>query len=89
MPSCSENFRTAHVTPKGLLLLSATGLLNFLASASMFTALGLDRVSIVSPLVNCYSVFVLPLAFLLLRDIEQISARKGSALRCWSFSGFC
>lgn len=53
-----------------------SGVLNFLSYLFMYTALGLDRVSIVSPLINCSSLFVLPLAFFFLKDIEQITPRK-------------
>jgi drug/metabolite transporter (DMT)-like permease len=68
--------RWAGATLSGLLFFLATGFLNFLAYVAMFTALGLDRVSIVSPVVHSFSLFVLPLTFFLLRGVEQITLRK-------------
>jgi drug/metabolite transporter (DMT)-like permease len=48
----------------------------------MYLALSMERVSIVGPLVNSYSVFVLLLAPFLARQIERVTARKaaGAAL---------
>ncbi len=63
----------------GLLWFATSGVANFFAYVFMYTALGLDRISIVSPLVNSFPVFVLPLAYLLLRGIEQLTARKVGA----------
>lgn len=53
--------------------------MNFLSYLFMYSALNLDQVSIVSPLVNCSSFFVLPLAFFLLKGIERITLRKVSS----------
>ena len=60
----------------GLVYFAFSGLLHFLAYLLMFTALNLDRVSIVSPLVNCSSLFTVFLAYFFLRDVDKISARK-------------
>jgi len=61
---------------KGLWHFFVSGFLNFLSYVFMYTALALDRVSIVSPLVNSSSLFLLPIAHFMLRDVEQITARK-------------
>jgi drug/metabolite transporter (DMT)-like permease len=50
--------------------------MNFLSYALTYTALSLERVSIISPLVNASSLFVLPLALLLLQDVERLTPRK-------------
>jgi drug/metabolite transporter (DMT)-like permease len=39
----------------------------------------MERVSIISPLVNGSSLFVLPLTALFLKDVEKLTARKISA----------
>jgi drug/metabolite transporter (DMT)-like permease len=36
----------------------------------------MERVSLISPLVNCSSLFVVPLSSLFLRDVETLTARK-------------
>ena len=64
---------------KGLLFFLISGFMNFLSYVFMYSALAIERVSIVSPIVNSSSLFVLPLAFFLLRDLEQITTRKKSA----------
>ncbi len=48
----------------------------------MFVAFSMERVSIVAPLVNSYTVFVSLLAPLMAREIERVTARKfaGAAL---------
>ena len=48
----------------------------------MYVAYSLERVSIVAPLVNSYTVFVSLLTPLMAREIETITARKlaGAAL---------
>jgi len=66
-------------TGSGLLWFASSGVANFFAYVFMYTALGLDRISVVSPLVSCFPVFVLPLAYVLLRGIEQLTARKVGA----------
>lgn len=66
-------------TPTGWLWFLASGVANFVSYIFMFTALGLDKVSVVSPIVNCFALFVLPLAHFLLRGVEQITPRKVGA----------
>ena len=36
----------------------------------------MERVSIISPLVNGSSLFVLPLSYFMLQDVEKLTARK-------------
>lgn len=68
--------RWAQANQSGVRYFAASGFLNFIAYVTMYTALSLDRVSVVSPLVNCSSLFVLPLAYCFLKDIEKITPRK-------------
>jgi DME family drug/metabolite transporter len=62
--------------PKGLRLFAAAGFLNFLSYAFAYTALSMERVSLISPLINGSSLFVLPLSALLLKDVETLTPRK-------------
>jgi DME family drug/metabolite transporter len=64
---------------KGVTYFALSGFTNFLSYVFSYTALSLERVSIISPLVNASSLFVLPLAALLLRDVETLTLRKISA----------
>lgn len=66
--------------PRGLALFAAAGFMNFLSYAFAYTALSMERVSIISPLVNASSLFVLPLSVLFLKDVEQLSPRKIGAV---------
>jgi drug/metabolite transporter (DMT)-like permease len=66
----------AQTSLPGFMWFFASGFLNFLSYICMYTALGLDRISVVSPIVSTYSVFVLPLAVFFLKGIEQVNARK-------------
>jgi drug/metabolite transporter (DMT)-like permease len=50
--------------------------MNFLSYAFAYTALSLERVSLISPLINGSSLFVLPLSALLLKDVEKLTPRK-------------
>jgi drug/metabolite transporter (DMT)-like permease len=61
---------------KGFRLFAAAGFLNFLSYAFAYTALSMERVSLISPLINGSSLFVLPLSALLLKDVETLTARK-------------
>jgi drug/metabolite transporter (DMT)-like permease len=61
---------------KGVTYFAFSGFMNFLSYALTYTALSLERVSIISPLVNASSLFVLPLALLLLQDVEKLTPRK-------------
>ncbi len=64
---------------RGAFFFFLSGVMNFFSYIFMYTALSREQVSVVSPLVNCSSLFVLPLAYFLLKDIEQITARKVQA----------
>ena len=61
---------------QGLAIFAMAGFMNFLSYAFAYTALSLERVSIISPLVNGSSLFVLPLTALFLRGVETITTRK-------------
>jgi drug/metabolite transporter (DMT)-like permease len=65
---------------RGLKLFGAAGFMNFLSYAFIFTALSMERVSIISPLVNASSLFVLPLSALFLKDVEQLTPRTIGAV---------
>jgi len=60
----------------GLSYFAISGFMNFLSYVLTYTALSLERVSIISPLVNASSLFVLPLSMLLLKDVETLTPRK-------------
>ncbi len=61
---------------RGFRYFAISGVMNFLAYVFIYTALSLESVSIVSPLVNASSLFVLPLTALFLKDVEKLTARK-------------
>ena len=61
---------------RGLGLFAISGFLNFLSYVLSYTALSLERVSIISPLVNASSLFILPLSALFLKDVETLTPRK-------------
>ena len=65
--------------PIGFKLFAAAGFMNFLSYAFAYTALSMERVSLVSPLINGSSLFILPLSALLLKDVEKITPRKIAA----------
>lgn len=54
--------------------------MNFLSYVFAYTALSMERVSLISPLINGSSLFILPLSALLLRDVETITSRKIAAI---------
>src|SRR5262249_24613414 len=60
----------------------ASGLFTGGAFLCMYLAFNMERVSIVAPLINSYAVFVLVLAPLMARRIEEVTLRKaaGAAL---------
>jgi len=60
----------------GLRCFAGTGCIHFIAYIAMFTALGMGRVSIVSPLVHCFSLFTLVLSHFFLRDADALTPRK-------------
>jgi drug/metabolite transporter (DMT)-like permease len=65
---------------RGFALFAAAGFMNFLSYVFAYTALSMERVSLMSPLVNGSSLFILPLSALFLKDVEQLSARKIAAV---------
>jgi len=67
-------------SPKGFQLFAAAGFMNFLSYAFAYTALSMERVSVISPLINGSSLFILPLSALLLKDVEKITQRKIAAI---------
>jgi drug/metabolite transporter, DME family len=66
--------------PRGFALFTISGFMNFLSYLFAYTALSLERVSLVSPLVNGSSLFILPLSALFLKDVEQVTPRKIAAV---------
>lgn len=60
----------------GVSYFALSGFMNFLSYALTYTALSLERVSIISPLVNASSLFVLPLTLLFLKGVERLTPRK-------------
>jgi DME family drug/metabolite transporter len=66
--------------PHGLKLFAAAGFMNFLSYAFAYTALSMERVSLISPLINVSSLFVLPLSAIFLRDVEKLTTQKIGAV---------
>ena len=65
---------------KGFLLFAVAGFMNFLSYAFAYTALSMERVSLISPLINGSSLFVLPLSVLFLKGVEQLTLRTIAAV---------
>ena len=63
----------------GLRYFAISGFMNFVSYVLSYTALSLERVSIISPLVNASSLFILPLSMLFLKDVEKLTPRKVGA----------
>ena len=61
---------------KGYRYFAVSGFMNCLSYLFTYTALSMERVSIISPLVNASSLFVLPLSMIVLRDVEKLTPRK-------------
>jgi uncharacterized membrane protein len=61
---------------RGLGLFAVSGFMNFLSYVFIYTALSMERVSLISPLVNASSLFVLPLSVIFLKDVEKLTSRK-------------
>ncbi len=78
--AAEEKKPRAAAAPRGLKFFAAAGFMNFLSYAFAFTALSMERVSIISPLINGSSLFVLPLSALFLHDVERLTARKIGAV---------
>jgi len=66
--------------PRGVVLFAVAGFMNFLSYVFAYTALSMERVSLISPLVNGSSLFILPLSALFLKDVEQLTPRKIGAV---------
>lgn len=78
----------SHASRSGLAWFVVSGFTTFLSYFLLYTALSLDAVSIVSPLANCSSLFVLPLSMVLLRGVETITTRKAAAAMLVVFGVF-
>ncbi len=63
----------------GVTYFALSGFMNFLSYVLTYTALSLEQVSIVSPLVNASSLFILPLSMMFLKDVEKLTPRKIAA----------
>lgn len=70
---------TLKMPRRGLVFVAASGLSEGVAYLSMWRALSLAHVSVVSPLVNAHSIFAVALAALFLRDLERVTWRMGIA----------
>lgn len=66
--------------PSGFKFFAAAGFMNFLSYTFAYTALSMERVSLISPLINGSSLFVLPLSALFLKEVERLTARKIAAV---------
>ena len=62
--------------PRGVVLFAVAGFMNFLSYVFAYTALSMERVSLMSPLINGSSLFILPLSALFLKDVETLTPRK-------------
>jgi uncharacterized membrane protein len=60
-------------TRLGARLLALSGLAEGIAYLTMWRALMLGEVSVVSPLVNCHAIVTVALAWLFLRDLERVT----------------
>jgi drug/metabolite transporter, DME family len=65
---------------RGFALFAIAGFMNFLSYVFAYTAFSMERVSLMSPLVNGSSLFILPLSALFLKDVEQLTPRKIGAV---------
>lgn len=76
-----EEKKTMGNSPRrGVALFAAAGFMNFLSYVFAYTALSMERVSLMSPLINGSSLFILPLSALFLKDVEKITARIIAAI---------
>lgn len=66
--------------PRGFAIFAAAGFMNFLSYAFAYTALSMESVSLISPLINASSLFVLPLSAIFLKDVDRLTARKVGAI---------
>jgi len=65
---------------RGFALFAVAGFMNFLSYVFAYTALSMERVSLMSPLINGSSLFILPLSVLFLKDVERLTPRKIAAV---------
>jgi drug/metabolite transporter (DMT)-like permease len=65
---------------RGFKLFALSGFMNFLSYLFAYTAFSMERVSLISPLVNGSSLFILPLSALFLKDVERLTSRKIGAV---------
>ncbi len=72
----ADRFR---LRPAGLGYLALCGTAESLAYLTMWRALALADVSLVSPLVNAHSIVAVALAAVVLRDLERVTWRLGAA----------
>jgi uncharacterized membrane protein len=72
----AENKPLGALGLRGLALFGVSGFMNFLSYVFIYTALSMERVSLISPLANASSLFVLPLSIIFLKDVEKLTARK-------------
>ncbi len=68
-----------HAGGRGLGLLAVSGTIEGLAYVTMWQALAMSQVTVVTPLVNTHSMFTVGLAAVFLRDLERITWRLGLA----------
>ena len=66
--------------PHGFTIFAGAGFMNFLSYAFAYTALSMESVSLISPLINGSSLFVLPLSALFLKDVDRLTPRKIGAI---------
>ena len=77
--------------PHGFVLFAAAGFMNFLSYVFAYTALSMERVSLISPLVNGSSLFILPVSALFdsrqldfnYLTAEAVPGEHTIALRVW------
>ena len=70
-----EKKPTGNAVRQGLAHFTLAGFMNFLSYVFAYTALSMERVSLMSPLINGSSLFILPLSALFLKDVEKITPR--------------
>jgi transporter family protein len=70
-----QRSRHLQIGPLGLRILAVAGVIEGTAYLMMWRALSLGDVSLVSPLVNAYSIFTVVLAAVFLRDLERVTWR--------------
>jgi drug/metabolite transporter (DMT)-like permease len=66
-------------SPRGLGLMATSGVVEGMAYVCMWQSLALSPVTVVSPLVNSHSIFIVVLAALFLRDLERVTWRLALA----------